>query len=137
MPRKAKTARQPASKPVSKPVSRLSTPTPSEDSGESRQAKAKPPAKAAAKPKAKTEKPARRKREGLSGLDAAAKILAGAKEPIGCTEIFARIQEQKLWKTGGKTPAATLSAAILREIRDKGKEGRFKKVGRGLFAAAK
>lgn len=126
MPRKASTAKQPARKPA--PMKTSNT----ESGGEVKQAKAKAPANPQ---KAKTEKPARRKREGLSGLDAAAKVLASAKEPIGCTEIFARIQEQKLWKSGGKTPAATLSAAILREIRDKGKEGRFKKVGRGLFAA--
>ncbi len=40
------------------------------------------------------------------------------------------------WKSpGGKTPAATLSAAMTREINTKGKIARFKKVDRGLFAA--
>jgi len=38
-----------------------------------------------------------------------------------------------LWKTSGKTPAATLYAAIIREIAAKGKEARFRKVGRGQF----
>jgi len=35
------------------------------------------------------------------------------------------------------TPAATLNAAIIREVKVKGREARFKKTGRGLFAAAK
>ena len=34
----------------------------------------------------------------------------------------------------GQTPAATLYSAILREINTKGKESRFKKADRGLFA---
>ena len=35
---------------------------------------------------------------------------------------------------GGKTPHATLYAAMLREIANKGAKARFKKVDRGLFA---
>lgn len=73
----------------------------------------------------------------MSGLDAAAKVLAESKEPLGCGEIFDRILKRKLWATNGKTPAATLSAAILREVKAKGKESRFRKAGRGLFAAVK
>jgi hypothetical protein len=34
----------------------------------------------------------------------------------------------------GQTPAATLYSAILREINTKGKDARFKKADRGLFA---
>jgi len=33
----------------------------------------------------------------------------------------------------GQTPAATLYSAILREIKTKGKDARFKKSDRGLF----
>jgi hypothetical protein len=99
------------------------------------------PTKPAKQKKAAKGKPGRagkpRKREGMSGLDAAAKVLSTAKEPLGCGEIIERILEQKLWKTGGKTPAATINAAMLREIKGKGKEARFKKVGRGKFAAVK
>jgi hypothetical protein len=41
-----------------------------------------------------------------------------------------------LWtSSGGQTPAATLYAAMLREITAKGKESRFKKTDRGLFTA--
>jgi hypothetical protein len=39
-----------------------------------------------------------------------------------------------LWQTEGKTPAATLSSAILREITTKGDAARFRKVGPGKFA---
>jgi hypothetical protein len=45
--------------------------------------------------------------------------------------------ERKLWFTQGKTPAATLYAAIIREISAKGKDSRFVKRARGYFAAAK
>ena len=38
---------------------------------------------------------------------------------------------------GGKTPHATLYSAILRELKTKGKDARFKKTERGHFAAAK
>jgi hypothetical protein len=73
----------------------------------------------------------------MSGLDAAAKVLAESKEPMRVKDIVERVQSKGLWVSPrGKTPAATISAAIGREIRGKGKESRFKKVGRGLFAAA-
>jgi hypothetical protein len=38
---------------------------------------------------------------------------------------------------GGKTPAATLYSAILREISTKGKDARFTKTERGKFAISK
>ena len=41
-----------------------------------------------------------------------------------------------LWQTEGKTPAATLASAILREITKKGEAARFRKVDRGKFVAA-
>jgi hypothetical protein len=44
--------------------------------------------------------------------------------------------EQKLWESpDGKTPAATLYAAMLREITTKGKESRFSRPEKGKFAA--
>ena len=43
--------------------------------------------------------------------------------------------ERKLWsRPNGKTPHATLNAAMLREIGSKAGKARFKKTGRGLFA---
>lgn len=50
-------------------------------------------------------------------------------------ELIAAMAEQGLWTSpNGKTPHATLYAAILREINDKGGQARFKKVDRGQFA---
>lgn len=69
-----------------------------------------------------------------SGLDAAAKTLADAGQPMRCKDLVDKMLEGGLWKTGGKTPAATIYAAILREITTKGSDARFKKTDRGLFA---
>ena len=74
---------------------------------------------------------------GLSGLDAAAKVLAEAKEPLGCKEIVERMLSKGLWQTKGRTPAATIYAAMLRECQKKGDASRFRKVERGKFELAK
>jgi len=90
-------------------------------------------AKAAPKaPKAKREA---KKRDGMSGLDAAAKVLADAGKPMSCKAIVETMLAKGLWKTGGKTPASTIYAAILREVRAKGKDARFRKTDRGQFEA--
>jgi hypothetical protein len=73
----------------------------------------------------------------LSGLDSAAKVLAEAGEPLRCKQIVETMLAKGYWTTSGKTPAATIYAAILREIQTKGKDARFKKTDRGLFAANK
>jgi hypothetical protein len=39
------------------------------------------------------------------------------------------------WKTEGKTPASTIYAAIIRQVRAKGKDARFRKTDRGQFEA--
>ena len=72
----------------------------------------------------------------LSGLDAAAQVLGDAGEALGCADIVQRMLERRLWSTSGKTPAATINAAIIREIAAKGDQSRFRKTGRGLFARA-
>lgn len=94
----------------------------------------------AAKPKAtvpKGTKAAKKapeaKEKALSGLDAATKVLKEAGRPLNCKAMVAGMLEKGYWKTGGKTPWATLYSAILREINEKKKESRFKKTGRGLF----
>jgi len=93
--------------------------------------KAAPKAKAAAKP-AKASAVA----EKLSALDAAAKVLADAKEPLNTKQMIEQMAAKGLWTTpGGKTPHATLYSAIAREIQVKGKEARFTKTERGHFAA--
>ena len=72
----------------------------------------------------------------LSGLDAAAQVLADKGEPMSCKTIVETMLAQGLWQTNGKTPAATLYSAILREIDGKPGEARFVKTSRGLFALA-
>ena len=74
------------------------------------------------------------KRTGILG--AAAKVLAGGKE-MSCTDIVEAALARKLWSTKGKTPAATLNAAIHREIKTKGKDARFVKAERGTFKLRK
>lgn len=104
-------------------------------------------AKKAAPKKASTTKPAAKKTtrgtsngdakaKKLSAIDAAAKVLAAAKEPMNCKELIEAMAKKKLWTSpGGKTPHATLYSAILREIQTKGKDARFKKAERGKFTA--
>ncbi len=72
-----------------------------------------------------------------SGLDAAAQVLADAKEPLNTKEMVARMLAKGLWKTSGKTPAATIYAAVIREIAAKGKDARFRKPERGRFELAR
>ena len=73
------------------------------------------------------------KRMGI--LDAAAQILAKAKEPMACKAIVEQAIAKELWTTSCKTPHATLYAAIIREISKKGTDARFEKVERGQFRA--
>ena len=83
--------------------------------------------------KAASAAPSKTKRPATSLLDAAAAILAKSKTAMACPEMVEAVLAARTWKGGGKTPAATLSAAIHREIRDKGKEARFAKSERGRF----
>jgi len=73
----------------------------------------------------------------LSGLDAAAKVLAEADEPLNCKAITERAFEAGYWSSEGQTPHATVYSSIIREIANKGDESRFVKVERGKFALAK
>ncbi len=95
----------------------------------------KPATKKATKPAqpkaAKADKPKR-----VSALDAAAQVLGSSKEPMNCQELIEAMAAKELWTSpNGKTPAATLYAAICREIKVKGAESRFKKADRGTFAS--
>ena len=79
-------------------------------------------------------KKATSKKTKLSQIQAAIRVLEKAKEPLNCQAMVEQMAKQRLWKSpGGKTPAATLYAAILRNIQKQGKQARFKKVDRGLF----
>lgn len=85
---------------------------------------------------AKTAKQTNGTQRKLSGLDLAAKVLIESKKPMNAGAIAQRVISAG-WKTEGKTPSATLHAAIGREIKALGSKARFKKAGRGLFAANK
>ena len=107
--------------------------------GGERSGKARPP-RSGEKKSSKQRKAGRaassRPANKTSCLDAAAEVLREAGEPMACGPMIERILERNLWATKGKTPAATLSAAILREIGSKGEKAHFRKVGRGRFALA-
>lgn len=80
-------------------------------------------------PKEKVAKPKR-----MSCLDAAAKVLGEATEPMGAKEMIEAMAAKGYWNSpGGATPHATLYAAIIREIAKKGTESRFAKTDRGRF----
>lgn len=102
----------------------------------SKQAKVVAPAAAAdgestkATTKAKVAKPKR-----VSALDAAAQVLEASGQPMQSKALIEAMASKGLWTSpGGKTPHATLYAAMLREINTKGNQARFKKVERGQFA---
>lgn len=79
--------------------------------------------------------PNEKKPKRLSALNAAAQVLANADQPMGAKAMIAAMAEQGLWESrAGKTPHATLYAAIHREIARKGNDARFAKVDRGMFA---
>ncbi len=85
--------------------------------------------------KATTKKAKSTKAKRVSALDAAAQVLAKAGKPMRAKELIAAMAEQGLWKSpAGRTPHATLYAAMFREARDKGSKSRFKRVDRGQFA---
>jgi hypothetical protein len=79
-----------------------------------------------------------RKPKRVSALDAAAQVLAASEVPMRAKEMIAAMEAKGLWTSpGGKTPEATLYAAIIREIAAKGTAARFKKHERGVFVAGK
>ena len=83
-----------------------------------------------------TEEP--KKRGGIqgqmSGLDAAARVLTEDNTEMNVRQITEAAIERGYWNPAGATPSATISSAIMREIRDKGEQSRFFKAGKGLFA---
>ena len=112
-----------STKGATRPTERAHGDVPSKDEAEPRKSKPTKPAKPA--------KPSR-----LSLLDAAATVLADASEPMACKAIVEGATALG-WTTTGKTPHATLYAAITREIAAKGDDARFVKVDRGRFTIAK
>src|SRR5215472_2263264 len=71
----------------------------------------------------------------LSALAAAARVLAETKQPMSCPELISAMADRGYWTSpNGKTPAATLSAAMQREIVVKKDQARFQKTGPGRYA---
>jgi hypothetical protein len=98
----------------------------------------KPPKGMATSREAKPNAPKSDKPKRVSALDAAAQVLAASSVPMRAKEMIAAMEAKGLWKSpGGKTPEATLYAAIIREIAAKGTAARFKKHERGIFVAGK
>jgi hypothetical protein len=95
-----------------------------------RPAAASDPAQAA--PAVPTASPAK-----LSALDAAARVLSASQQVMTCPELIAAMAAQGYWTSpAGKTPQATLHAALTREIKLKKDQSRFRKTERGRFALA-
>jgi len=65
--------------------------------------------------------------------DAAIKVLKEADGPLHAREITKRILSQGLWKTNGKTPAATVSARLYSDIKKNGDDSPFILTGPQTF----
>jgi hypothetical protein len=107
--------------------------TPAQPAANASEATPEQPAEQPKKRRARTPAPEGTKK--TSAIDAAAKVLAEEGKPMGCKELIGAMAAKGYWTSpGGKTPAATLYSALLREIETKGDASRFQKVGRGMFA---
>ena len=81
--------------------------------------------------------PATAKDKPLSALGAAARVLSENGQPMSCPELIQAMAAKGYWTSpAGKTPAATLAAAIAREIKVKKDQSRFRKTDRGKFGLA-
>jgi len=114
------------------------SPVPADSAARKTSSKGKGTKSKASKPegakKAKKE-PKATKEKKTSALDAAAKVLSENGEPMNCQEMIKTMADKGYWTSpGGLTPHATLYSAILREIKAKRKEARFKKADRGKFS---
>jgi hypothetical protein len=119
----------PAPEAIAEPAT-LTEPVPEEPAAPEPPAETKPAKKARArKPKADAAP------QKTSALDAAAKVLGEELRPMSTKELIGLMAAKGYWSSpGGKTPAATLYSAFLREIDTKGDAARFVKVGKGQFA---
>jgi hypothetical protein len=72
----------------------------------------------------------------LSAIAAAARVLDETGRAMTRPELIDAMAAKRYWTSpGGKTPAATLYAAIHQEIKTKGADARFRKTERGKFAS--
>jgi hypothetical protein len=73
----------------------------------------------------------------LSALDAAVRVLGESGQAMNCQEMIEAMASKGYWSSpGGKTPSATLYSSILRELKTKGADARFRKTERGKFTRA-
>lgn len=94
------------------------------------------PAPAPEKKTAKKATTTEAKPKKMSALDAAHEVLTRENKSLNAKELIDAMTGYGLWTSpGGKTPHATLYAAILREITTKGDAARFRKTTKGHFAA--
>ena len=107
-----------------------------DEDGDCAQCREPKPAKPEGKPKrARQKKEPKPKR--MSGLDAAAKVLEESSEPMNVKQIVEVAESKGYWKSpGGKTPWATVYSAIIREVKTRGQDARFRKAERGRFVHA-
>ncbi len=73
----------------------------------------------------------------LSFLDAAYEVLKSEGKPMSGEEITQKALERDLIETRGKTPWASIRAQLYVNIRDRGLNSKFVKVGRNLFGLGK
>ncbi len=73
----------------------------------------------------------------MSGLDAAAKVLAEAGEPMNVKAVVEAAMAKGYWTSKGATPWATVYSAVIREIVAKKETSRFRKTAKGMFELAK
>lgn len=76
----------------------------------------------------------------MSALDAAAEILSrlASKDVaagLSVKDLIERMEKANLWQSpGGKTPSATLYSALIREIKQRRTDSRFKRIAPGKFS---
>jgi hypothetical protein len=122
----SRTPDQPAAESASPPSEWTEEPIAAGTTGE--------PVPVSGKPKRQRKALAGPKEKKVSALDAA-KVLEETGQAMTCQEMIAQMAAKGYWTSPkGRTPAATLYSAVLREIAAKGEDARFVKTERGKFA---
>lgn len=80
--------------------------------------------------------PHRRRAPAMSSLAAALLVLRTAGQPLSSNAIAHEALAMGWWRSRGRTPGATLSAAIQRDLRKKGTSSLFRRAERGRYTCA-
>lgn len=67
-------------------------------------------------------------------IEGARIILSESSEPLSAAQISEQLLSRKLWQTNGKTPEATVGAALYTDIKKYGTSSFFVKAGKGRFS---